>query len=282
MKRSICLVVVVLVSLLISGPVCAKSLDKIRIATEGAFAPWNLTNSSGQLEGFEIDLAQNLCKRMNVECEVVSQAWDGIIPALQAGKYDAIMAGMSITEKRKKAVQFSRYYAATPATFVVLKDSSSASFATQEKALALNEVSAAEQTALNAIVKEFKGKTIGVQTSTIHEKFLRQYLGENVDIRTYDSQENLDLDLQAGRVDAVIGAMSYWVPMANSEKGKDMKMVGPGMTGGPFGAGVGVAVRKGNTGLASNFSKAIDEALADGTVSKLAIKWFTFDASAKN
>src|SRR3546814_20373295 len=75
--------------------------SKIRIATEGAYAPWNATDSAGKLIGFEVDLAADLCKRMEVECEVVQQAWEGIIPALQAGKYDAIMAGMSITAKRK-------------------------------------------------------------------------------------------------------------------------------------------------------------------------------------
>ena len=82
--------------------------SKIRIATEGAYAPWNFTNSSGKLVGFELDLAKDLCERMGSECEVVAQAWEGIIPALQAGKYDAIMAGMSITEKRKKVITFSR------------------------------------------------------------------------------------------------------------------------------------------------------------------------------
>ena len=96
---------------------------QIRIATEGAYKPWNFTDSSGKLVGFELDLAADLCKRMGAECEIVAQAWDGIIPALQAGKYDAIMAGMSITEKRKKVITFSRAYAATPARFVVLKSS---------------------------------------------------------------------------------------------------------------------------------------------------------------
>ena len=260
----------------------AGDWSKIRIATEGAYAPWNFTDSSGKLVGFELDLAEDLCKRMNAECEIVAQAWDGIIPALQAGKYDAIMAGMSITDKRKKVITFSRSYAATPARFVVSEKSPSANFNTKLDTLQLDEVNAAEQAGIDQIVAEFQGKVIGVQGSTTHENFLREYLGDNVKIRTYDTQENVDLDLQAGRMDAALASMSYWVPLLETDKGKGMKMVGPGMTGGPFGAGVGVGIRQKDQDLADMFTKAINEAIADGTVSKLATKWFGFDASAKD
>ncbi len=80
----------------------------VKIATEGAYAPWNFTGAGGKLEGFEIDLANDLCARMKVKCEIVAQDWDGIIPALQAKKYDAIMAGMNITDKRLETICFSR------------------------------------------------------------------------------------------------------------------------------------------------------------------------------
>lgn len=260
----------------------AKDWKEITIATEGAFAPWNFTDSSGKLDGFEVELAADLCKRMDLKCTVVPQAWDGIIPALQAGKYDAIMAGMSITDKRKKVVAFSRYYAATPSRFIVLKDSPSAKFSTSIDRITLDDINDEEKAALDAIGKEFKGKVVGVQNATIQEKFLQQYLGDTVEIRGYDTQENLELDLQAGRIDAALGAMSYWVSRVQSEKGQDMIMVGPGMIKGPFGEGVGVAVRQTDTDLANLFSDAINSAIADGTLSKLAIKWFTFDASAKD
>lgn len=270
------------ISVFAAGQAQAADWDKIRIATEGAYAPWNFTDSSGKLVGFELDLAEDLCKRMNAECEIVAQAWDGIIPALQAGKYDAIMAGMSITEERKKVITFSRSYAATPAKFVVLKDSPSAGFTTALEDMNLDEISAEEQQAIDQIVAEFKGKTIGVQTATTHENFLRAHLGDEVDIRTYDTQENLDLDLEAGRVDAALAAMSYWVPLLEKDTGKNMVMVGCGLTGGPFGAGVGVGVRQADQDLADKFTAAINEAIADGTVSKLATQWFGFDASAKD
>jgi|OM-RGC.v1.007948744 octopine/nopaline transport system substrate-binding protein len=255
--------------------------SKIKIATEGAYAPWNFTDSAGKLVGFEVDLAADLCKRMEVECEVIQQAWEGIIPALQAGKYDVIMAGMSITEKRMEVISFSRAYAATPAVFVVTTGNKSAGFKTAVDALTLEEIDAAEKTALDAVVKEFKGKTIGVQISTTHENFLREYLGKDATIKTYDTQENLDLDLQAGRVDAALASASYWVPLLASDKGKGMVMVGPGMTGGPFGNGVGAGIRKEDKALNDMFTKAINASIADGTSKKLAVQWFGFDASAK-
>ena len=262
-------------------PVGAKEWKEISIATEGAYAPWNFTDASGNLDGFEVELAADLCQRMKVKCTVVPQAWEGIIPALQAGKYDAIMAGMSITAKRKKVVAFSRYYAATPSRFIVLKETPAASFSTPIDHIALDHINAEEQAALDAIGKTFKDMVVGVQNATIQEKFLQEYLGDTVEIRGYDTQENLELDLQAGRIDAALGAMSYWVTRIESEKGQSLKMVGPGMTKGPFGEGVGVAVRPTDADLADMFTNAINAAITDGTLRKLAVKWFTFDASAK-
>ena len=259
-----------------AGSALAKDWKKVRIATEGAYAPWNFTDSSGKLIGFELDLARDLCRRMNVECEIVAQAWDGIIPALQAGKYDVIMAGMSITEKRKKVISFSASYFGTPASFVVLKTSDLASFNTDATKLSLDDVDAGEQAAIDKIKDTFKGKTIGVQVATTHENFLNAVLADDVDIRTYDTQENLDLDLAAGRVDAALASMSYWKPLLDSDKGKGFAAVGPTMNGGPFGAGVGAGIRQKDTELAAMFSKAIGEARADGTVDRLALQWFGF------
>lgn len=256
--------------------------SKVRIATEGAYAPWNYTDSSGKLVGFELDLAVDLCARMKVECEIVQQAWEGIIPALQAGKYDVIMAGMSITDKRKEVITFSRSYAATPAVFVVKSDGPFAGFKADVDTVTMPDLDAGETAAIEAVKAAFKGKTIGVQIATTHENFLNEVLAGDVTVKTYDTQENLDLDLQAGRVDAALAAMSYWKPLLEGDNGKGLEMVGPGYTGGPFGDGVGAGIRQDDQALADMFSKAIDEAIADGTVSKMAIEHFGFDASAKN
>jgi octopine/nopaline transport system substrate-binding protein len=262
---------------LATGSATAKDWTTVRIATEGAYPPWNATDSSGQLIGFEIDLANDLCKRMQVECEIVAQDWEGIIPALTAGKYDAIMAGMSITDERKEVISFTDSYASEPAYFAVLKDSDLVSYKGDLDHANLDEVSTEEQAAIDSLKEALAGKSVGVQVATTHANFLDQYLGDAVEIRTYDTQENLDLDLQAGRVDAALASASYWYPLMKTEKGQDFALIGPGFDGGPFGEGVGAGIRKDDTDLVEMFNKAIAAAKADGTITRLAEQWFGFD-----
>jgi octopine/nopaline transport system substrate-binding protein len=281
MNRLKILLLVPLLFVTLGIQVVAGDWQKITIATEGAYPPWNDTDVSGNLVGFEIELAQELCTRMNATCEIIPQKWRGILKGLNAGKYDAIMAAMSITEDRKKLASFSRNYAGTPNVFVVRKDHPLASFNSALKQLTLNDISPAEQAALAAIIKEFGGKIIGVQVSTTHAKFADQYMGDHAEIRIYDFQHTIDLELYQGRLDAVIGDFSYWQPLIQTEQGKDYQIVGPHMTGGPFGEGVGVAVRKKDQDLADMFSRAIEETIKDGTIKKMAVKWFNYDASAQ-
>jgi octopine/nopaline transport system substrate-binding protein len=271
MKSLRILLLVSVISAAFVFQVVAGDWQKIKIATEGAYPPWNDVDASGNLVGFEPELAKVLCMRMNATCEIIPQKW----------KYDAIMAAMSITEDRKKLVQFSRNYAGTPNVFVVRKDHPLANFRSDLKQLTLNDISPAEQAALDAIFKAFEGKIIGVQVATTHAKFADQYMGDHAEIRIYDFQHTIDLDLYQGRLDAVIGDFAYWLPLIKSEQGKEYRIVGPHMTGGPFGGGVGVAVRKKDQDLADMFSRAIEEAIKDGTIKKMAIKWFNYDASAQ-
>jgi octopine/nopaline transport system substrate-binding protein len=255
--------------------------DVVRIATEGAYPPWNALNSAGQLEGFEIDLSKELCARAKLECTMEQTAWEGIIPSLQSGKFDVIMAGMSITDKRKKKIIFSRSYASSPAVFVVGKDSEIASFKVEADKISLAELDPTEAKSLKATLAVLKGKTIGVQKGTIHLNFLKKYLKDDATIRSYATQEQLDLDLQSSRVDVAFAAMSYWHPLFQKDAGKDFRAIGPGFSEGPFGAGVGLGLRKNDQALADKFSVAINSAIEDGTVSAIATKWFGFDASTK-
>ena len=110
-------------AMLVAGPAMAKEWKTVKLGTEGAFPPWNSTKADGTLEGFEIDLANILCERMDVKCEWVVQSWKGIIPALNAGKFDVIMSGMSATAKRAEVIDFSIPYGSTGQTFGVLSDS---------------------------------------------------------------------------------------------------------------------------------------------------------------
>lgn len=283
MKRF--LTAVAFASIAFSGAAVAKDFKEgstVRIATEGAYAPWNFTNSSGKLEGFEVDLYADLCERMKVQCELMQTAWEGIIPALQAGKFDAIMAGMSITDKRKEVITFSRNYMGSPASFVVLKSSPLSNLGVKLETVSLADIDAGEKAAIDTMKAALKGKTVGVQISTTHENFLNEFMGDTVTVKTYDTQENLDLDLAAGRIDAALASLSYWVPLLEGDKGKEMTMTGPKMDGGPFGNGVGAGIRKDDQELADMFTKAIDAAIADGTISKLSTKWFGFDGTPKD
>ena len=256
----------------------AGDWSKIKIGTEGAYPPWNGTNAAGELEGAEIDLALDLCKRMKAECELVAQDWDGIIPALQNGKYDAIIAGMSITAERMEVINFSQGYANEPASFSVLKSSKLATLKAGGKVNmdALNSTSTA---LLESLKSTLKGSVVGVQGSTTHENFVKQVLGDSVTMKSYDTQENLELDLSVGRIDAALSDQGSMEKFMESDKGKNIAFIGPGLGGGSFGGGVGVGLRKADTDLLEMFNKAIDEARADGSLEKHFSKWFGKDIS---
>src|SRR5919107_2776080 len=270
-----------LASTLALGGAAAQEMT-VKIATEGAYAPWNFTGAGGKLEGFEIDLANDLCKRMNVKCEIVAQDWDGIIPALQAKKYDAIMAGMSITDERKKTIDFAGPYVNGPNGYMVAKSSPLAKMAGTGQAYHLGTQQAAAEKAIEASKEILKGKTVGVQGSTIHANFADKYLKGTAEIREYKTTEAHDLDLAAGRIDAVLADATAIIGTLEKPEFKDYVLTGPSITGGLLGAGVGVGLRKGETDLKKSFDEAIQAAIKDGTVQKLSMKWFKIDTTPKS
>ena len=251
--------------------------DNIKIGTEGAYPPWNSKDAAGNLIGFEVELANELCKIMKHNCTIVEQDWDGMIPALVSRKFDAIMAGMSITDERKKTINFSQGYADEVASLAVMKGSKNEGLKTLS-AINLTDISADEQATLDTLIKAFKGKTIGVQTATIHQNFLDSGLMGKVKVRTYKTQDEVNLDLAAGRIDAALAAAVAFTDYAE-KSGKAVVLTGPTFAGGDFGNGVGVGIRKGDSELLNDFNAAIDKARDEGIISKLAIKHFGFDAS---
>ena len=267
-------ILTVLASLLFIGNVNA---DNIKIGTEGAYPPWNSKDAAGNLIGFEVELANELCKIMRHNCTIVEQDWDGMIPALVSRKFDAIMAGMSITDERKKTINFSQGYADEVASLAVMKGSKNAGLKTLSS-INLTNISAEEQETLDVLVKAFKGKTIGVQTATIHQNFLDSGLMGKIKVRTYKTQDEVNLDLTAGRIDAALAAAVAFTDYAE-KSGKEVVLTGPTFAGGDFGNGVGVGIRKGDSKLINDFNAAIDKARDDGIISRLAIKHFGFDAS---
>jgi octopine/nopaline transport system substrate-binding protein len=256
-----------------------KKWETVRIASEGAYAPYNFTRPDGKLDGFEIDLANELCSRMKVKCEIVAQDWDGIIPALTAKKYDAIMAGMAITDERMKTIDFSRSYAHDPNGWLVPKGSDLVKMPGTGLKLSLDSQAAEAQKAIDAIKLLLKGKTVGVQVSTTHASFLDKYFKDTVTVREYKTTEAHDLDLAAGRIDALIADSAAIRGTLEKPEFKDFVGVGPGFVGGVFGKGVGVGLRKEDAELKKMFDEAIDSAIKDGTVKKFSDKWFKSDVT---
>ena len=179
MKKLIILSLLVLFAF--ASSVSANEWDKIRIGVEGAYPPFSWVEKDGTLKGFDIEIARALCEEIGAECVLVPQDWDGIIPALLARKYDAIIASMSITEERKKKVAFSDKYYNTPAKFARKKGSG----ITISKA-------------------GMKGKTVGVQRATTHDNFITAEFGDSVNIKRYGTQDEAYLDAIAGRVDLLL------------------------------------------------------------------------------
>lgn len=253
--------------------------NPLRVATEGAYPPYNMVDASGDLVGFEIDMMKDVCKRMGTECQFVAQAWDGMIPALQAGRFDAIVAGMSITDERAQAVDFSAGYTTTPAYLV----SANANPLQQEdfgvEKVDLTEITPEEQAAIDKLRAALKGKVMGVQTATIHANFAEQFLGDVVTLRRYDTQENLALDMQTGRIEVGLADAVTWNAFLQRPEGKDFSFFGPGFDGGLFGRGQGIAIAKNRPDLLAALNKALAEMKADGTMKNLSVQWFGFDTA---
>ncbi len=253
------------------------SADTIRIATEGAYPPWNSTSEDGKLIGFEVELANWLCIYMKKDCEIVAQDWDGIIPSLKSKKYDAIMAGMSITDERKKVITFSQAYADEKASLAAMKGSDLEGMET-EKVLDLTKKGGKTSKTLKTLTEALSGKTVCVQTGTIHQNFLESGDVGSINLKTYKTQDDVNLDLASGRCDVALAAISSFTEFAEAS-GKNVVLVGPEYRGGHFGNGVGVGLRQEDKKLLKAFNKAIDTARKLGKISELAIKWFGFDSS---
>lgn len=256
----------------------AAERKSLTIASEGASPPWNAIGFSGELAGFDIDVGKELCRRMTLDCKFVPQDWDGIIPALTVGKFDAIMSGMAITEKRKKSIAFSQPYAGGFNQLVVRKDLSLPPTDTSQK-LDLTAIDAGKQQTLDQLKAALTGKTLGVLRSSNSEVVLNTLLGSVATIRGYDSQDNLHLDLTAERIDGGLADYFSWKTFLDSEDGNIAAFYGPQLSGGPWGPGVGVGIRQADPDLVAKFDGAIAAARADGTLKRLSLQWFGIDVS---
>lgn len=264
-------------------PVAAqdKKWTTVRIATEGDFRPMNFTKPDGTLDGYEIELYKVLCERMKVQCEVVVQPFSSLIPSLNAGKFDAIMSGLSVTPKRLEVVDFSMPYSNVGNTFAVLKTSALAALPDKGKVLSLTTSEADAVKAINEMKPLLKGKVVGVQSASIAAGFVDKYFKDIVTVREYKTPEEHYLDLVAGRVDIVVAAPTSITTALSKSPSPVMAMVGPRFVGGVLGEGSGVAIRKTDPELKALFNAAIASVKADGTTAKLSIKWFGYDTTPR-
>ena len=256
MRKLLTAVVTAVTVALVSTSAVAGDWKKIRIGVEGAYPPFSSIMADGTLVGFDIDIANALCAELGAECELVPQDWDGIIPALLARKYDAIIASMSITEERKKKVAFTNKYYNTPAKFVRRKGSG-----------------------IEISMEGLKGKTVGVQRATTHDNFITGEFGDSVDIKRYATQDEAYLDAVAGRLDLLLAdSVAMEDGFLKSDQGADFEFVGPSYSEVKyFGEGAGIAVRKKDQDLVDLLNKAIDAIRANGTYEKINNSYFEYD-----
>ena len=239
---------------LAAGAVQAQ--ETLKLGTEGAYPPFNFIDSAGNVTGFDVEVGQALCAKMNVKCDVVAQDWDGIIPGLLAKKYDFIIASMFITEERKKQVNFTDPYYLAAMTVVAPKETDIKDFTADG----------------------LDGKVVGVQVGTTQAEFAHKVFTKS-EIREYPTQDEVNLDLAAGRIDAQVGDM---LPMlewtTKTEDGTCCELKGEPITDPAFvGEGVGIAIRKEDTDLLAKMNAALKEIRADGTYKAINDKYFPID-----
>lgn len=234
--------------------VSASAQEKLRLGTEGAYPPFNYVQADGKLGGFDVDLAEALCAEMKTQCEISVQDFDGSIPALQAGKFDAII-NLTITPERAEKVEFTEKYYQTPPAIAAPKDT----------------------TLAGASPEDLKGKALGVQTGTIHQNFAQDKYSAS-EIKPYPTGDDARADMANGRLDAVMDGSIILTEWLKSESGACCKLLGV-LTADPaiHGPGVGIALQKGNKELAAKFNAAIQALRANGKYKEINDKYFSFD-----
>ena len=221
--------------------------DPLRIGTEGAYPPFNGLDANGNLIGFDVDIAMALCEEMKANCELIAQDWDGIIPALVANKYDAIIASMSITDERKQTIDFTNKYYSNYLAIIGAK----------------GKVSGPE---------DLSGKAVGAQRSTLASQWAEDNLTGQADVKLYDTQTAAYADLSAGRLDAMVSdiypAMDWLKDNPGYELAGDKIDIKDQ---------IGIGIRQGEGELKTAFNKAIEAIRANGKYAEINAKYFSAD-----
>jgi polar amino acid transport system substrate-binding protein len=217
--------------------------DTVRLGTEGAYPPYNFINDAGEVDGFERELGDELCKRASLECEWVTNEWDSIIPNLVSGNYDAIIAGMSITEERDEVIDFTQNYTQPdPSAYVALSADA-----------------------------DIEGGVIAAQSGTIQASHIASSGATLVEFATPD--ETIAA-VKNGEADAVLADKAYLAPIADQDS--DLTLIDQDVL---LGGGVGLGLRESDSELRDKFDAAIQSMKDDGSLDELITKWFEGNAA---
>lgn len=250
----------------ISLAASVASAEDLRVGTSADYPPWESVDAAGEVVGFDRDVGNEICKRIEANCTWQNQAYDGLLPGLQVGKFNLVISGVSINEERAQKVDFSVAYADAPNAMVVAAGSL-----------------VAEAKSAKDLQDKLAKVAIGVQTGTTHEQVVRAHFPD-ADVRVYDRPDQIADDVVAGRIDAGLMERSALEPLVKDRGADKLAYAGPLLTSADFpefGKGQGVAIAKGNTELAAKVDKAVSAMLADGTIKTISEKWFGYDISKK-
>ncbi|WP_411890876.1 transporter substrate-binding domain-containing protein [Yoonia sp. SDW83-1] len=228
---------------LVGGMAFADAHSVVRLGTEGAYPPYNFINDAGEVDGFERELGDELCARAELTCEWVTNEWDSIIPNLVSGNYDAIMAGMSVTDERKEVIDFSEQYTLPdPSAFLALGD------------------------------VDLENGVIAAQSSTIQASHVASMTGAT--LLEFATPDETIAAVKNGEADAVLADKAFLLPIAESDG--ELSIVGDDVL---IGGGIGVGVRQSDTELRDKFSAAILSMKEDGSLNELITKWLPDSAT---
>lgn len=229
----------------------------LRLGIEAAYPPFAFKQADGSIAGFDVDIGVALCAEMKVECQWVEQEFDGLIPSLKVKKVDAVLSSLTITDERRKSVDFTGKYYYSPARLTMK-----------------------EGTVVSDDFSSLSGKRIAVQRATTTDRFASEVLApKGVEVVRYSSQNEIFLDLTAGRLDATLAdVVNIDDGFLKTDAGKGFALVGPDYTDEKyFGNGAGIAVRKGDKALADKISAAILAIRANGKYKEVQDKYFQFN-----
>ncbi|SIT45673.1 lysine/arginine/ornithine transporter subunit; periplasmic-binding component of ABC superfamily [Paraburkholderia piptadeniae] len=245
-------------ALAIATSACAKDWSTVRFGVDASYPPFESKSVNGQLVGFDIDLGNEICKRLNAKCVWVESAFDGMIPALKAKKFDGVLSSMSMTPQREAQIAFSAKLFHTPTRLVAKKGSN-----------------------LQPTADALKGKAVGVEQGSIQETYVKiNWAPKGVKVIPYQDQDQVYADLTSGRLDAALqDSVQADMGFLKTARGAGFAFTGSELTdpAGTLGSGAAIGLRKEDTDLKAKIDKAIADMIKDGTYKKIEARYFAFD-----